>query len=272
MIRSHGLKLKRLKDHRRYSYPRTFGAVAIDIPPEGLGIDPPWDEPDQNAEGYPNGCTGYAQAYEASIENGLRYDPAFIYRKSLEIDNVPDGSPVSFESSLKAGRVYGLLAEGEKTDSEALAHRRGQSFEPEMSFIGFQTAMTREFKKGKKQVISIGSKWYNEWNRTGKDGIAPMADFSQGWTGAGHNYVFSDWKMIYGRPYMIAHVWQGKNFGDNGKMYFSQEQVDMICKQRGTQANITSKANPADVQMIQLDIMSLILSKLFIILQKMFGG
>lgn len=126
MIR-HGTSPVR-KDHRNYSFNRTFGTT-LQLPDE-YNVDAGFGFPDQNAEGYPYGCTGYTQSELCQDQDGARYKPPYTYGKSLFMEG-EEGQQVgcTITDSLKSLIVYGPQGIDETTDQQAATHRRGQYFD-----------------------------------------------------------------------------------------------------------------------------------------------
>src|SRR5882672_11558338 len=96
-------------DHRDYSFKRTFGTVAPQTLPDEYNCDAVFGFPDQNAEGYPYGCTGYCQSELCQDEDGTRYKPDYTYHKTQFMEGtVGQEVGCDMRDSLKSTIVYGL--------------------------------------------------------------------------------------------------------------------------------------------------------------------
>lgn len=219
MIRS-GLK-PLIPDKRDLSFARTFGAVSIF--PDSFNTDAGLTMPDQEADGFPFGCTGYTQSELCSDEDRIIYDPAYTYKHTLLIEG-NEGQDVGCDlrNSLKSTITFGVQ---EKDKNDAYTHRRGAYYNCRTdnldSFDSARSAMIKYSNLwGKKCSVSVASRWCVNFVLTGKDGIVPipmMDSYSL------HNWKVSGWKTINGVPYLIGKPWQGNKFGDNGVGYFSRE-------------------------------------------------
>lgn len=241
------------RDGRDYSFHKTFGSVTQF--PDNYSVDANLTMPDQNADGYPNGCTGYTQADNATDEDKILYKPAFTYIKTLLIENAPMGSGCDIRDSLKSTKVFGLQAQNETTDKEAEQHIRGQYFNVEKTTDYFDGIRSAIWLNTKDHGVSLGTPWYPEFEFTKTDGVMPTPNWSRdsnqlSW----HNYSIKGWKTINGVTYLIVKSWQGKNFGDQGFSYLSREVVNKLLSIQGSAAFTISKAKPEDIQSIKLDI------------------
>lgn len=242
-------------DSRDYSHERTFGTVDTKLFPDEYNADLGLSFPDQDADGYPNGCTGYTQSETGQDEYGTQFDPAFTYKKTLLIANLPDNSPCKIRDSFKATRVYGLLPKG-GTEDEALQFKRGQYFDVDKNgdyFDGVRSALW--LNQLNKRTISVGTPWY--WGRNPKNGI--LFDFDKKKeANVWHNWKICGWKQIQGKPYLIGKPWVGKG-GDKGYVYISRETFNKLMNIRGTFMYTQANAKPEDIQTIKLDILEVLL-------------
>jgi len=234
------------RDKRDYSYHRTFGA-ALSFP-SSFNTDRGYKVPNQNADGFHNACTAYTQTSIASDEDGVFYRPYYTYDKTLFMDNSPMGAPCDIRNSLKSTVVYGLQAEGEKTDDEALAHRRGQYFNVQKTtdwFDGIRSALYTN-----KHSVSVGTSWFNEFNLS-----AGYVDsfYYNGDPNAypRHNWKACGWVTRKGKLYLKVLPWQGAGYGDRGFLYFSREVVNKLMSIEGSGAFTFAKARPEDIAYIR---------------------
>ena len=106
MIKNGLLKLK--KDHRDYSFARTFGAVVLQFPDE-YSCDAGLTMPDQNLDGLPYGCTGYTQSELCQDEDVVAYNPKYTYDKSRIMSGMADQNVgVDLGVARTSKIVYGL--------------------------------------------------------------------------------------------------------------------------------------------------------------------
>ena len=243
-----------VKDHRDRSFPRTFGSVRSF--PTDFNTDAGLTMPDQNADGYPNGCTGYTQSELATDEDKQVYDPAYTYDKSLFIMGGKDGDPVDMRSSLKSTIIYGLKLKGNDTDNP-YSHRRGAYYNvtDETGLDYFDDIRSALLTNN--YSVSIATPWYSEWNY-GNGTVSNPGSQIISW----HNWKVCGWKTIGGVPFLVGKTWQGKNVGDNGWLYFSRECINAIMEISGTGAFTLAPASPSNLQNIKTTFLEWILSYL----------
>ncbi len=165
-----GLKLRKkniFKDHKRYSFRKTFGSaysqalIDIDLDLNLSNFNQNLPNPQTGGPALPNACTCFARADAATNEDRIIYDPEFTYRQSCYIENVPFGAPLYLETPYKSGRTDGLKALGEPEGQE-LNHRRGPYFEIHPSFgQDYFDALWSALLIGGKP-ITLASVWYPE--------------------------------------------------------------------------------------------------------------
>lgn len=259
-------------DHRDYSFPRMFGSVTIFK--KELNLDAGLTNRSQNGDGYPNGCTGYAQTDLCVDEDKIIYDPIYTYHKTLFMENKkPDSNQgASLRDSLKSTIIYGVMPVDGK-DKNPYAHRRGayanvRDVTELDAFDDIRSAIQKNNRS-----VSIGTPWFYEWSATGKDGIIQDIDFlkyskrvlfrnglalttQHPW----HNYKICGWKEINGEPYLIAKVWLGKNWGDNGFCYFSRKTVNMMMQILGTDAFTLVRLTDATIANVKFTTLQFIMS------------
>lgn len=243
-------------DTRDYSFERTFGAVDPKFFPEEYNADLGLSFPDQNDDGYPNGCTGYTQSETGQDEYGLAFDPAFTYKKTLLIANLPDGAPCPMRSSFKATSVYGLMPK-KGTETDALNYKRGSYFDVDKNgdyFDGVRSALW--LNKLNKRTISVATPWF--WGRSPKGGFLTAFDKKKE-LDVWHNWKVCGWKQIKGQPYLIGKPWIGKK-GDKGYVYIDRETFNKLMSISGTAMYTQANARPEDIATIKLDILEVLLS------------
>lgn len=175
------------KDHRDYSANRTFGVVTT-VFPDSLNFDAGFRFPDQNAEGLPQGCTGYTQSELCQDEDRVQYQPRFTYDKTIYMSwqNI-EGLPQDIRTSIKSTIMYGVLPNTalqkiagfiapDVTDTEASKHRRAAYYVLEKNegldwFDSIRNMLLAgsaiEYDTGisSNRSISMVTPWYREWTR-----------------------------------------------------------------------------------------------------------
>lgn len=268
----HGLRpIEKRKTN--YSFPRTFGAVQPPVFPDYYNTDAGFGFPNQNADGLPNGCTGYAQSELCQDEDKVLYKPYFTYDKTLFIEGSKNGEPCNIYDSLDSTRVYGVQRDTETTDEEALKHKRGQYYQVERTngldyFDALRSALW--VNRGANRSISIGSPWYPEFQNPIK-GIVNTVDTENGWdVFSGHNYKICGWKTIGGKPYLIVKPWCGPFYGDEGFAYFSREVINKLFNVPGVAA-FTLAQWDGKIQTVQLNIIAVLKVLISLYRRKIFG-
>lgn len=260
MIR-HGTKPIK-KDPRDYSFHRTFGAVSSPLVfPDEYTCDAGLTMPDQNADGYPYGCTGYATTDLCQDEDGIQYYAPFTYWKTCDMEGHDYTTGCQIRNSLDSARVFGVLPYGFSADTFALEHRRGAYFNVDKVdgldwFDSLRSALY--LNRAEKRAISIGTPWFPSFERPsafGQKGIIPLesADVSKlPW----HNWAIKGWITLGGTPYLVAKTWQGRGYGDNGYAYFSRAIINTLMAIPFTGAFTVRQFKPEDVQSVQSSVVA----------------
>lgn len=242
-------------DPRDQSFHGTFGALPTYNLPEEFNVDAGKTMPDQNADGYPFGCTGYTQSDNAIDRDGNIYKPSYTYLKTCFMEGHQPNQGCDMRASLKSTRVYGLQKETETTDMEAEQHRGGQYFNvyDDGGLDWFDAIRSSVYSQ--KHAVSCGSPWFSEWALP-QVGILPSVFTYDGIPNhyAWHNYAIKGWKVINGTTYLLVKPWQGKNYGDNGWVYMSRYVANKVFEIRGAVIYTQASAKPEDIAMIKLDI------------------
>ena len=262
------------KDHRQYSFTRTFGNIETEDFHKDFNLDAGLTNPDQNKEGYPYGCTGYTQTDIATDEDGVIYQPSFTYDKTLFMEGYTGRmAGCDIKDSLKSTVIYGLLPALGLDERDSTANRA--AYYQIEKFVGLDwfdsLRKTLLINKENKRSISMASSWYPEWTGTNVNSTGIVhAPTNWSWV-SGHNYKISGWKTIDGIPYLIVKSWQGNTFGDNGWCYFSRELTNNLMEVYGTGAFINIKSdmhNPNDVKLIKVTILDWVQSYTRILLSR----
>jgi hypothetical protein len=217
-----------IPSRRDKSFHATFGTVSVF--PDTYNSDSGFTMPDQNADGYPDACTGYTQSELCADEDKTFYDPIYTYNETLLIENEPTGQPCDLRDSLKTTIVYGVQ---KKDANDAYTHRRGDFYRVDDAqngtdaFDKTRSAMIKYSNLwGKSCSVSVASRWCDNFENI-QNGIIPIPDLSNY---SLHNWKVCGWKSINGIPYLIGKSWQGTNYGDNGWAYFSREIYNTLLK------------------------------------------
>lgn len=267
--------LKPIKiDHRDYSFHKTFGAVVNPVAMDAeYDCDAGITMPDQNADGLPYGCTGYTQTELCQDEDVIQFSPSYTYTKTRLMEGTyPQEVGCDIRDSLQSTIDYGVLPstlpsvpDSVSIDDIAGNNRRGQYFNVQPLatwYDGIRSALW--LNRSEKRSISIGTPWYPDWEPAPGSGILPMPiELDPDKAGASwHNWKVCGWVVIGGYTYLKAKSWQGKGYGSNGWAYFSEDVINQVMAQKGCAAFTLSKAQPADVQRIELSVLQLVLSYL----------
>lgn len=254
-----GLRPRRFRDHRRYSYAHTFGTTSalidcdLDLDLANFNQNEP--NPVTGEPAYPNGCTGFTRADIATNEDKTIYKPGFTYGKTCLIENVPVGQGCSLESAMKSGIVYGLQAIGETTDQEALAHRRGPYFEVRpVSGQDYFNAIWSALQVGQR-CISVGTPWFPELTYVNNPVDSVILRETSDW----HNWEACGVQTINGTPYMKVKAWTGRTY------WFGRAVVNALMSVQGSDclADTDGKYQPTDIQTVRLTIMQTLLSFMY---------
>lgn len=263
MIRSGVFKL--LPDHRDFSYPRTFGAVASF--PDELNLDAAFSFPDQDADGLPYGCTGYAQTEICQDEDKAEYQPGFTYDRTRMMEGtLSQEIGCDIRDSLKSTIVYGVLGKKENTAEEAGYHRRGVYYNvvdsPNLdAFDDVRSAILTNNRS-----VSVATPWFSEWEDIGSGGLVPLPSKPPV---SYHNWKICGWKMLAGQPVLIGKSWQGPNYGDHGYHYVSRAVFNAVMKMDGSGAFTVRRAVPDDYARVKLAILTTVLSYLRLMLMSL---
>lgn len=256
---SRGLQPRKYRDHRRYSYNRTFGSFAGAIPDFIIDTGRKnQNEPDPvfNNPPLPYGCTGFAVAGVAESDVKQRVDPRFTYDKTLLIQNGKEGDECTLQDAYKSAVIYGVRLKGE-TDADALGHRRAPYFEvhPDNTHDWYDAVLSAVYSN--QRPVSLGTAWNMFIENVKDDGIQRYAPVS--WTG-GHAHNIIGKKTIDGVEYLIDDTWNGEDWGDHGLCYWDRAHFNQLMSVRGTDALTNRPAEPGDIQTVELTILQLLIS------------
>lgn len=252
-----GLKPRKYKDHRRYSFARTFGTTGIfseiDLDTGLANFNQNIPNPVTGDPALVNGCTAFARTDIATNEDKIVYKPGFTYKKSCVLAGVLEGAALPLETAFKSGVVDGLQAVGETTDAQALTHARGSYFEvhPANGQDMFDSLWSA-LKIGQRG-ISVGTPWFPELTN-GSELLAINIRSTDDW----HDWESIGVKRINGVPYMKVKAWTGDI------KWLSRQVVNALYSVQGSDAltDVHGKATIADIQTVRLTKIQLLISLL----------
>lgn len=264
-------------DHRDHSFQRTFGAVSSSLllPSEYI-CDAGFGAPDQNVDGLPYGCSGYAQSELCQDEDSIHYKPEYTYDKTRLMEGTyPSPVGCDIRDSLKSTLIYGVQGLDETTDQEAFGHHRGQYFNvgpTEDYFEGIINALW--LNRLEKRSVSMGTPWFPEWlppvngGKVQADGIVSVPQTYDLAHVPWHNWKICGWKTMNGIRYLIGKPWCGPDFGDKGFCYFPQEIINKIMSIEGSAAFTLGKANKDNIVNVKLNLIDMVLSYIRMLINK----
>ncbi len=278
MIR-HGAK-RTILDRRDYAYHKTFPHFGAAWGPElslmEYTLDARKTMPDQNADGLPYGCTGYAQTDAKCDQEGVIYDPRYTYFKTCFMEGHEATTGCDIRTSAKSLRVYGALPYDpafsnlpmDQKDAEARKHKSGQTFFIDKApgrdwFDSFRIALRAQYFNSN-TPISTGTIWFPEWQSPEITGqltdqfVYNNLPDEYEW----HDYIIAGEHTIDGKPTMRVKSWQGPNYGDHGWVYVGRAAFNRAFDIYGTTGLTVAKASPEDVRTIDLDILQTVLDYL----------
>lgn len=224
--------VNRVKRIKGTASTRTFGATTADYTP--FSLDAFGTFPDQNADGAPEDCTIYTQNELCQDSDKIHYNRQFLKDKVVLKSGNPNG-PYDINDSLEATVVYGVQEEG-KDEKDAYSHRRGRDFRLEKNpgMDWYDTAISIMRSTG--CSISVAGPWFPEFESLITNGILPST-FPLIWPNEvpGHNH------KIYGldeNRNLIGKSWQGTEYGDGGKHYWTRNAFNQYMSMAGTGAFI----------------------------------
>lgn len=263
----------RFQDHRDFDLLKSSGATDFDTNglPSRYMVDAGLTMPDQDADGYPEGCTGYAQTDLCTDEDLAIYDAGEFY---LATPPGTSGTGRAVRDSLKL-----LTARGPKDRYGNLGPRRTAYYSINateildwMDAIRVALWITQQEKRS----ASIAIPWFPAFEGIGSDGILP-ADPIFTWNGVpGHNAKIGGWTDVKtdgtyirnGEFFLAVKSWQGISYGDKGWCYMSRVLANAIFNMRYTEAFTVTKMNGA-TQTVDIDVVDRLVSFLQNLLAKL---
>lgn len=248
---------KRFTNRQDYDFHKTFGSAAFNtatLPPRYIA-DIGLTMPDQNGDGYPVACTGYASCDVCTNEDGVIYDGPEFWKATPPYDP-SQGRDV--RESMKL-----LTKRGPKTPEGELGPKRTGYFNvrstpllPWFDSVRVALWITRQ----ERRAASIAVPWFPEFQEVDSSGIAPASIIFDWKRASGHNAVVAGWTDVNtkGKPirngevFLAVKSWQGTHYGDNGWVYWPAPLVNAIFEMYYTEVFTVSKFEKGKVQTIDL--------------------
>lgn len=245
---------------KQISFPLTFGTIGATQLPASFSADAELAQPDQNADGYPFGCTDYMVRECATSEDLFLYKAGFNYDHSREYEGV-SGQHVGVEvkDALKMATVYGLIKEDDP-NGNPLDHRRAPYSEVHPAngldyFDSIRSAMVVAYLKDKKKhSCGVATFWLPVWAQINPDGTVPDIYNYDGkpehysW----HAWALVGWEMINGEVQLKAKTWQGRQYGKGGYSYYTRDKINKIFDEWGTGVYMQLRATTEDYKQVRL--------------------
>lgn len=258
-----GIKL-RYQDSRDRDLLKTFGAVnfPVETLPNRYSADAGLTMPDQNADGYPNGCTGYAQADLCTDEDATIYDSGEFY-----LSTPPGGSSTgrAMRDSLKL-----LTTRGPKTKDGKQGDKRTAYYSINatgildwMDAIRVGLFIVRQERRS----ASVAIPWFPEFEVMNSGGILredPIFDWSRA---SGHDAKIAGWTDVKtdgtyirnGELFLMVKSWQGIQYGDKGWCYMSRVLANAVFNMTYTEAFTVTKMSGV-AQTVDMDAVDRVVS------------
>ncbi len=265
-------------DHRRFSYHRTFLPLAGALT-EDFDLDAGLSNPDENALGLDQACTGITQTEIAQDENKKLYDFRYTYDKTLEIEGIFPNDPAfekvgcDVEDSLKSTIIYGLKG----TDGgDPTLNKRGPYYDAldnSQGLDAFDAAIAT--MRAEQKSLSIVAQFLKEWLATPYTGIVTsvyLPDPNAPW----HNFKICGVKTIEGEVSLKAKPWLGPQWADKGYCYFSRDVFNKAMANKsllsGGAAAFVQAPYTGQIQAVEIVFVETIISYIRLLLKKLSGG
>lgn len=229
------------KSRKDYSH-RSFGAIQVPFPPE-YNTDAGLLIPDQNTDGLPFGCTDESQS---EITNDL-------VGKSIT-------NPWQLEAVTHANQLGGYDIRQSLLSAKKLGWITGFFNIEAIGQDMFDAVRDAQASGGtEKRSVTLGTKWFPEFEQVGVTGLLPMPDF-KGNTFTWHNWAIKGWKTINGQPYLVGVSWQGDKYGDKGFHYLSRPLFNQLMAVPGSVAFTATRGELPPITTISLSWLAWLIS------------
>lgn len=224
-------KVARYTHKGTLSHSKTFGAPLA--APESLYRVPQYIK-DQGGTNY---CTAAARSAAGSYLYGREMSFEYLTAKEGEVLGQPIFMGTDPNTADTAVANYGFLPDEQSPfnfqkdgwtapafwntyppalDGQAIVNCPGQPYNVYPDYDAIKAALISGAAEN--SIVIANGFWYANWNASGAILQAPV-----GSPITRHSYTFIDFKTVSGTEYLIGQLSQGKNFGDNGVLYFSKE-------------------------------------------------
>lgn len=238
---------KIMPDNRDYSLLHTFGAIAPD--PKGLPLNfsiydgrviPNQDDTDTRfnppLNPLPYGCTGETASFDSGIQDGAVYRPDVPYVNT---------APYTVNNGRDMRVMLGALCNKDVliTQDQKRGVRRTAYFNcyGKGGIDDFDAARIALYLfQNEKRGVWVGSWWYAAFAVPNNNGTLPSPSYNTN-DATLHAHLITGWVTINGTPYLEDISWQGGEYGDKGKVYFSREEYNALMQQPYTGAFTITK-------------------------------
>lgn len=259
-----GITIRR-QDHRDLDFHKSFGTTGFDTTtlPDKYLADAGLTMPDQDADGFPEGCTGYAQTDICTDEDLTVYAAPEFYLAT------PPGG-------MTAGRAIRdslnlLVSRGPRDQKGNLGPKRTKYYSINATgildwFDAIRVALYITSQEHRSASVAVP--WFPEFETIGQDAIL-AEDIVLDWSRAsGHNAKDAGWTNTKtdgtyirgGELFLAIKSWQGVNYGDKGWCYMSRVLANAVFSMDYTEAFTVTKMVPQSFQTVDIGIVDTIVS------------
>jgi hypothetical protein len=254
-------------DHRDFDFHLSFGSpTSLPSFPLEYCTDLNLWMPSQNAMALPLGCTGFAGADAAADEDGVLYDPGDLYRRTPPGTDDQGRDMRKMLSTLTGSdlkRYLGDTVAGSKRT--AYFQIKGSGFIDSFDAVRLTMLSTKD----EHRAVIAGIPWYLTFQTIGNDGIMRMPDSLSLDQASWHAIKIAGWTTHNGIPYLLIKSWQGDLYGDHGWVYMPRELANVLLTTYGAAAFTVTKVKPDEVQRVDLDVVSIIVSYIRLLISKL---
>lgn len=241
------------QDKRDFSFHKTFGSVSVAALPQEFDIDAGFPLRDQNADGLPNGCTGYSQGDLIQDEDKVEIDPKAIYDKTLERQGTPGDYTKGCDMRTSLQVTVDFFGRG--------GYYNVQPISKDWMY-GIRSALF--VNQSERRAVSVATPWLQVFETTPTTGpnagiVPDTFTVPQDWT-EGHDWTTPGWVIKNGVQMLRVKSHQGRRVGDNGWLYFSRNVVNKLLSAPDVGAYTVSKKTPAQILTIKKSLMEQVIS------------
>lgn len=241
MVTRNGLQ-KLTHDERDLTLGSIFG-TPLEIPQVDFVVSNPLQIKNQ---GTTDECTAFATAAVLEDTEGVILEPAYIFAKTKELLGEYTEWGANLRDVAKAVTKFGALEKSESPftsdmdrdfvanwtnwpkdlDKLASKHKQKSYFfvTGKYDYFDNMRANLWRFKNLKRTAIT-GTLWSSEWNNVINGRIEQAGDRA-----FGHAFKIFGQEFANGKPYLIAQLSNGEQFGDKGLFYFNRETANLCAE------------------------------------------